>query len=137
MKKILLLSCVIMFVSMSTFAQRRMNRNGLYGVPENTFSVNLSSGFYAVKKSDYRFSIYGFDRGHVCPSADRTQNQDDNSATFLMTNMIPQSPNCNRNVWKNLESYERSLAFSGKELYITAGAYGCAGRVVSFLKMFL
>ncbi len=89
--------------------------------------LNLPSGFYAVKKSDYRFSIFGFDRGHVCPSADRTQNQDDNSATFLMTNMIPQSPNCNRNVWKNLEAYERSLAFSGKELYITAGPYGCGG----------
>ena len=89
--------------------------------------LNLPSGFYAVKKADYRFSIYGFDRGHVCPSADRTQNQDDNSATFLMTNMIPQSPNCNRNVWKNLESYERNLAFSGKELYITAGPYGCGG----------
>ena len=27
--------------------------------------LNLPSGFYAVKKSDYRFSIFGFDRGHV------------------------------------------------------------------------
>ena len=70
---------------------------------------------------------YGFDRGHVCPSADRTSSAKDNSETFLMTNMIPQSPNCNRNVWKNLEAYERSLALSGNELYIIAGPYGKGG----------
>ena len=87
----------------------------------------LPKDFYAVKKADYQYMKYGFDRGHVCPSADRTSSAKDNSETFLMTNMIPQSPNCNRNVWKNLEAYERSLALSGNELYIIAGPYGKGG----------
>lgn len=61
MKKILLLSCVIVFVSTSTFAQRRMNRSGLYGVPENTFSVNLSSGlsyYFGDAERSWMFSQY-------------------------------------------------------------------------------
>ncbi|MCR5402108.1 MAG: DNA/RNA non-specific endonuclease [Treponema sp.] len=87
----------------------------------------LPKDYYAVKKADYQYMKYGFDRGHVCPSADRTTSAKDNSETFLMTNMIPQSPNCNRNVWKNLEAYERSLALDGNELYIIAGPYGRGG----------
>ena len=87
----------------------------------------LPKDYYAVKKADYQYMKYGFDRGHVCPSADRTASAKDNSETFLMTNMIPQSPNCNRNVWKNLEAYERSLALDGNELYIIAGPYGRGG----------
>ncbi len=89
--------------------------------------TDLPENYYRVKKADYQYAKYGFDRGHVCPSADRTSTPEDNSTTFLMTNMIPQSPNCNRNVWKNLESYQRSLALSGKELYILAGPYGRGG----------
>ncbi|MBQ5470730.1 MAG: DNA/RNA non-specific endonuclease [Treponema sp.] len=90
---------------------------------------NLPSAFYAVVKADYQYTKYGFDRGHVCPSADRTASQTDNSATFYMTNMIPQSPDCNRVVWKDFEAYERNLvATGGKELYVVAGPYGVGGE---------
>lgn len=84
---------------------------------------------YAVVKQDYQFLRYGFDRGHVCPSADRTAGTEDNSATFLMTNMIPQAPDLNRIVWKDFESFERNLAAvqDGKELYIIAGQFGSGG----------
>lgn len=44
-----------------------------------------------------------------------------------MTNMIPQSPDLNRIVWKDLESYERELARQGNELYIIAGQSGTGG----------
>jgi hypothetical protein len=60
-------------------------------------------GRYRVRPTDYAGA--GFDRGHLCPSADRTSSAADNSATFLMSNMIPQAPNLNRNTWENLESY--------------------------------
>ena len=91
--------------------------------------TDLPAEYYAVVKADYQYPKYGFDRGHVCPSADRTSTQEDNSATFYMTNMIPQSPDCNRIVWKDFEAYERSLvAHKGKELYIVAGPYGQGGQ---------
>ena len=85
----------------------------------------LPSGWYQVKPSDY--SGYGFDRGHNCPSADRTATLDDNSATFLMSNMMPQAPNNNQQTWGNLEDYCRKLVGQGNELYIICGSYGRGG----------
>ena len=87
----------------------------------------LPDGWYAVRKNDYKFPYYGFDRGHICPSADRTLTKEDNSMTFLMTNMVPQSPDNNRIVWVALEKYERELVLQGNEAYIFAGPYGKGG----------
>jgi endonuclease G, mitochondrial len=63
----------------------------------------------------------------MCPSADRTSTITNNSATFLMTNMIPQSPHNNQITWENLESYGRTLVNAGNEIYIIAGGYGTGG----------
>lgn len=73
------------------------------------------------------FSGSGFDRGHLCPSADRTSSASSNSATFLMTNMIPQSPHNNEITWESLEEYGRELVEAGNELFIIAGGYGKGG----------
>ncbi|MDJ0556521.1 MAG: DNA/RNA non-specific endonuclease [Microcoleaceae cyanobacterium MO_207.B10] len=83
---------------------------------------NLPEDWYHVRANDYRGS--GYDRGHLIPSADRTANQKDNSATFLMTNIIPQAPDNNRETWRELEQYSRELVEEGNELYIIAGGYG-------------
>jgi len=85
----------------------------------------LPSSWVAVGGTDYSGS--GFDRGHMCPSADRTGSVTDNSATFFMTNMVPQAPKNNQITWANLENYCRSLANSGNELYIISGPYGQGG----------
>ena len=89
--------------------------------------TDLPSGWYHVGSSDYQYSTYGFDRGHMCPSADRTSSVADNSATFLMTNMIPQAPNNNQQTWGNLENYCRTLIDAGNELYIISGPHGQGG----------
>ena len=87
----------------------------------------LPTGWQRVTANDYSGS--GYDRGHVVPSGDRTRTVEDNSATFLMTNMIPQTPDNNRNTWESLESYSRELVRNGKELYITAGTFGSQGQL--------
>jgi endonuclease G, mitochondrial len=87
--------------------------------------TTLPSGWYQVGGSDYSGS--GFDRGHMTPSADRTKTVTDNSATFLMTNMVPQSPDNNQGPWASLENYLRTLVTGGKELYIISGIYGQGG----------
>jgi endonuclease G len=51
----------------------------------------------------------------------------DNSATFLMTNMIPQAPNNNQRTWAGLENYCRTLVNAGNELYVIMGSYGKGG----------
>jgi endonuclease G len=91
---------------------------------QNDFRADttLPTGWYQVQATDYSGS--GFDRGHMCPSADRTITVTDNSATFLMTNMIPQLPANNQVTWANLENYCRSLVSSGNELYIISGGWG-------------
>jgi endonuclease G len=94
---------------------------------QNDFRADntLPSGWYQVNQNDY--SLSGFDRGHMCPSADRTLSVDDNSNTFFMTNMMPQAPNNNRIGWANLESYCRSMLAGGYEIYIISGGYGIGG----------
>ena len=92
-----------------------------------TADKELPAEWYAVKQKDYQYNMYGFDRGHICPSADRTSTKEANQQTFLMTNMLPQAPDCNRIVWKALEDYERKLAVAGNELYIFAGGFGRGG----------
>lgn len=87
----------------------------------------LPGEWYKITQKDYQYNAYGFDRGHICPSADRTASQTDNEITFLMTNMVPQAPDCNRIVWMHLENYERELARKGNEVYIFAGPAGKGG----------
>jgi len=85
----------------------------------------LPPNFCKANTSDYTYS--GFDRGHITPSADRTDTVANNSATFLMSNIVPQAPDNNQGYWARLEDYERTLVSQGKELYIIAGAYGTGG----------
>jgi len=98
----------------------------------------LPSGFKHIKKADYNNS--GFDRGHICNSKDRTNSRANNDATFLMTNILPQRPDNNQGPWVRLETFERSLAIAGNELYIYAGAFGenatIAGGKVNVPKTF-
>lgn len=88
---------------------------------------SVPDGWYQVRPADYTGS--GYDRGHLVASADRTRTQEDNSATFLMTNIIPQTPDNNRNTWRQLEEYCRDLVKQGKELYIVAGGSGYRRRL--------
>jgi len=85
----------------------------------------LPAGWYEVQANGYSGS--GFDRGHNCPSADRSSSVAANSSTFLMTNMIPQAPRNNEGTWANFENYLRGLVKSGDELYIVMGSYGSGG----------
>ncbi|MGL5096842.1 MAG: DNA/RNA non-specific endonuclease, partial [Planctomycetia bacterium] len=86
----------------------------------------LPPDWHRVTTSSY--SQTGFDRGHLCPSADRTLTTVDNSATFFMTNILPQSPQNNQKTWERLESHSRDLAKGGSELYIVAGPFGQGGE---------
>ena len=85
----------------------------------------LPQGWYRPDQLSY--SGYGFDRGHMTPSSDRTATIPANSSTFLMTNIFPQAPYNNQVTWANLETYCRDLVVGGNELYITAGAFGEGG----------
>jgi endonuclease G len=80
---------------------------------------HLPSGFTMVTPNDYTRT--GYDRGHNCPSADRSDTRANNDAVFLMSNMTPQAHGLNAGPWEQLESYCRDLAKRGNELYIVCG----------------
>ena len=89
--------------------------------------TSLPAGWYRVTAEDYSGS--GYDRGHMTPSGDRTRSVPDNSATFLMTNIIPQLPANNQGPWADFENYLRTLAQAGNEMYIFSGGAGIAGTI--------
>lgn len=103
--------------NITSVAARQNNFAAFTGLP--------LGGWYQVQSNSYSGS--GFDRGHNCPSADRTSSTEANSATFLMTNMIPQAPQNNQQTWANLENYIRVQVVAGNEAYIIMGSYGSGG----------
>jgi endonuclease G len=81
---------------------------------------SLPMNVHRVTPHDYLNS--GYDRGHMCPSADRDATPEMNSITFLMTNMEPQLHELNAGPWEKLEEHERQLAAApDAEVYIVAG----------------
>jgi len=69
--------------------------------------------------ADYAGS--GYDRGHLCPAADMTQNQTAMSETFFLSNMTPQIPGFNRGIWSTLEAKVRVWALQYNKLYVVIG----------------
>jgi len=89
--------------------------------------TTLPNGFTRIMHDDYTNS--GFDRGHMCPHSDRDKTTEMSFATFVMTNMVPQSNESNSGAWNQLELYARFLVTDkGKELYIIAGPQGIRGE---------
>jgi endonuclease G len=79
----------------------------------------LPAPFFRVGNRDYTGS--GYDRGHLCPSGDRTASIEANSATFLMTNMHPQLPALNRGVWSTFEEFTRTFVRQGRHVQAVTG----------------
>lgn len=85
-----------------------------------TADQTLPSGVYKVVDFNYRNS--GYDRGHMVQSESRTATFQENAATFLMTNIVPQAGENNQGPWVQFENYLNDLARQqGKEIYVVAG----------------
>lgn len=70
--------------------------------------------------SDYANT--GYDRGHMCPAADRSCSRRTMMATFSMANITPQVPALNRGAWKRIEDACRRYARGGHPITIIADA---------------
>lgn len=94
-----------------TDVERADNFRPDYRIPE-IFRADLA---------DYANS--GYDRGHLVASANQAETELQNSETFLLSNMSPQEPKFNRNIWKQLEKSIRDLDARPKvlETYVICG----------------
>ena len=72
---------------------------------KNYFKSDRSFETLSASSSDYTRS--GYDRGHLKPAADESNNQAQMDETFYMSNISPQLPGFNRGIWKKLENYVR------------------------------
>ena len=95
-----------------------INRSDAY-----TVDTSLPAGFRNIGTGTYG-TVNGtsYDRGHMCPSQDRTDTLPDNLALFIMSNLIVQDSKNNEGLWGALEGYCRTL-ISTQELLITCGPY--------------
>lgn len=93
-----------------------------------TSDASLPSGCYRVVTGDYTNS--GYDRGHQVRSEERTWDVTDNKATFVMTNVVPQTHDLNAGPWLDFEYYLQSLAqSSNKEIFVISGPSGNKGTL--------
>lgn len=69
--------------------------------------------------SDYRGS--GYDRGHMAPNADMS-NKAAQHDSFSLANMVPQTPQNNQQVWRELEEATRAIVTKQKhDVYVLTG----------------
>lgn len=91
--------------------------------PDDSFAADPSlNANYQRIRSD--FGAKGFDRGHLCASADRLYSQEANLQTFYYTNMSPQKNSFNTGVWQSLENLTRAWGRSNTlrdTLYVVKG----------------
>jgi endonuclease G len=68
------------------------------------------------------FDGFGYDRGHLAPSADFRWSQKALSESYFYSNMSPQKPEFNRERWAELESWIRTYVIDFNEaVYVVTG----------------
>lgn len=108
----------------------RQAKWGLEIIDGDNTGIERSDNF----RSDYRipkifradledYAKSGLDRGHLIASANQRASEIQNSETFLLSNMSPQRPQFNRQIWKKLEEEVRRLNNIKKilETYVISG----------------
>ncbi len=99
--------------------------------------TNLPAGYTRITTADYvGVGAIGFNRGHLCPSADRTASRADNDAVFFMSNIMPQSAANNQSPWGNFETFCRAQ-LSTNELLIICGPSGFGTNLLPLGKVFI
>lgn len=86
---------------------------------ENSFRADgrLPAGERA-ELEDYSRS--GWDRGHMSPNKDMPD-RESQQAAFLLSNMIPQPPTHNQQLWESIEHATRALVRRGEHAYVVTG----------------
>jgi len=73
----------------------------------------------SAKLEDYKGS--GYDRGHLAPAGDLKWSKISMKDSFYLSNMSPQAPGFNRDLWRRLEEWVRTQTVNNKELIVVTG----------------
>ena len=72
-------------------------------------------------QDDIKFSVDGFEKGHLAPAADMKIDSVSVREAAYMSNISPQKKDFNGREWRKLENHVRSLA-KKNEIYVTTAA---------------
>lgn len=102
---------VAYFLSKEDIRSTKINRPSFINDPKvKTRSANYKS----YKKS-------GYDRGHLCPAADKKYSKQAYDETFYTSNITPQRHTFNAGIWLRLEEKSRYWAKKYDKIYIVTG----------------
>ncbi|KGO95287.1 endonuclease [Flavobacterium enshiense DK69] len=74
------------------------------------------------ESADWRnYKKSGYDKGHLCPAADRKSSYQAYAETFFTSNVTPQKHDFNDGVWNRLEQKTRYWAKKYNGLYVVTG----------------
>ena len=78
---------------------------------------------YEQDDGSFRYDGFGYDRGHLAPSADFRWSEQALSESYLYSNMSPQLADFNRKAWAELEAALRGYVYNHPEtqLYVVSG----------------
>jgi len=74
---------------------------------------------FTAQNEDYHKS--GWSRGHMAPAGDNKYDQEAMSATFYLSNILPQNVDNNSGFWNRLEMYCRDLVANFDHVWIISG----------------
>lgn len=83
------------------------------------FEIDKAVSTGAAHWRNYKNS--GYDRGHLCPAADRKYTQEAHDETFLTSNISPQKPDFNAGIWNTLEQKVRYWARKYDGVFVVTG----------------
>lgn len=86
--------------------------------PSWRFRDDVSHPLGVATHDDYSFS--GYDRGHMCPAADRSSSGELMLSTFVTSNIAPQAPRLNRGTWLDTEIFCRKATMIYDSLRVMA-----------------
>lgn len=89
------------------------------------------------RSADWRnYKSSGYDKGHLCPAADREYSKAAYESTFLTSNISPQKHDFNSGIWNRLEEKTRYWAVKYDKLYvITAGVLQPKLKTIGYEKV--
>jgi endonuclease G len=85
----------------------------------NNFRPDPKVNSGSAQLDDYKGS--GFDRGHLVPAADMKYSNLSMSESFYMSNISPQYPSFNRQIWKKIEKQFRDWSYEYGAIVVVTG----------------
>lgn len=90
-------------------------------VNRNDYNYWVDNSIEGCLSTDFAYSTYSYERGHLCPAADQKWSTSAMSDCMVMANMSPQLRSLNSGLWGTLENNERTWAKRDGALWIIAG----------------